>query len=136
MDLDDVCEEIRAALDDVPDLTVPELGVTRVHGPTAFVGYPEEIKYDQTYGRGCDEFSDLMVAVVVPDGADARSVRKTLARYADGAGPHSVKARIEGYAYDACDSVHVARCRFETGKAAGAPVIVAEFYCRVIGEGA
>jgi hypothetical protein len=73
--------------------------------PAAIVGWPDQITYDATMARGMDQMT-FPVWVVVGR-VDARSARDTLAAYMDGAGPSSVKTKLDRGIYSACDSVRV-----------------------------
>lgn len=136
MDLEDVSEEIRTALDTITDLRVPPWGVERIPSPAAVVALPERINFDETYGRGKDAYEDLAVVVLVAQ-PESRASRKTIAAYADGSGAKSVKAVLEGYAWTACESVHVAWCEFDASATyAGTPYLAAIFHLDIIGKGA
>ena len=77
------------------------LGIRRVYGwpilsvtpPAALVGYPEEITYDNTKGRGSDRLT-FPVFVVVGQVAD-KAARDTLSGYIDPESSLSVKTALE-----------------------------------------
>jgi hypothetical protein len=137
MNLADVAEEIRAALDTIAGLRVPEWGEQRINPPAALVMLPERISYDETYGRGCDRYPDVEVLVLVPNPTTWRAVQD-LAPYADGSGSKSVKQAVEAYPYTACDpgAVRVAWCEFDVVKYADVPYLAAIFHLDITGDGA
>jgi hypothetical protein len=136
MNLDDVVEELRAALDTITDLRVPEWGVKAVTPPAALVALPQRIEFDQSYVRGTDQYPDLEVFVLVANPADRRSVRD-IAPYCAGAGPKSVKQAIESYPYTSCHpgSVRVVTCEFESVEFAKVPYLAAIFHVDLTGDG-
>jgi hypothetical protein len=135
MDLEDVSEEIRAALDTITDLRVPDWGVERISPPAAIVALPDRINFDETYGRGKDKYEDLAVVVLVAK-PEARVSRKTIAAYVDGSGVKSVKQVLEGYAWTTCESVHVAWCELDASATyAGTPYLAAIFHIDIFGKG-
>jgi hypothetical protein len=137
MDLNDVVGEIRAALDTIAGLRVPEWGVQSITPPAALVLPPERIDFDDTYGRGKDRYPDMEAVVLVANPTTWRAM-EMLAPYADGSGAQSVKAAIEGYAFTACDpeSVRVAYVEFEVATYAGTPYLAAIFHIELTGTGA
>lgn len=136
MNLDDVAEELRAALGTIAGLSTPEWGVQRLSDPpAAVVALPEEVTYDLTYGRGGDRIGDWQVLVLVPHPTKPEA-RTAIAAYADGSGTQSVKAAIEGHTYTACSSVTVVRAEFDAVTFAGTEYLAAMFHLDVVGEGA
>lgn len=134
MNLDDVANELRAALTTIDGLNVPEWGVQRITPPAAVVALPERIDYDATYSRGADRIEDWVVLVLVARPADPEA-RKAIAEYADGSGPRSVKAAIEAYAFTACDSVTVTSAEFDPVTYAGTEYLAAMFHLDITGRG-
>lgn len=137
MDLYAVMGEVGTALKTITGLRVESWGIKTVHVPAAVITLPEEIIFDQTYGRGSDKISDLLVFVMVGDARRDDSV-KQLAAYCAGSGAKSVKAKVEAYAYtpSVCHSVVVTKCLFPDVTYAGAPYLAAEFHLDIIGPGA
>ncbi|MFJ8687194.1 hypothetical protein [Micromonospora wenchangensis] len=133
MDLEAVVDEVRAALGAIAGLSRPEWGVQRIHSPAAVISLPE-IAYDQTYGRGSDQF-DLPVLVLVarPTSPEAR---REIAEYAAGAGPRSVKAAVEAHQYTAADEVTVVSAEFDVVTYAGNDYLAAQFNLEIVGRGA
>ncbi|MFI6763871.1 hypothetical protein ACIBF5_32600 [Micromonospora sp. NPDC050417] len=134
MNVADIADEVRAALDTIEGLHVPEWGVKRASGETALVTLPEQIEYDTTYGRGTDRIPDLEVIILVPRPTTPEAVR-AVAKYADGSGDHSVKAVVEAYAYTACDAVRVASAEFDVATYAGTEYLAALFHLDITGQG-
>jgi hypothetical protein len=137
MDLTDVIDDIRGALDTITGLRVPEWGVQKISPPAALIMPPERIDYDETYGRGKDRYPDIEVMVMVANPTTWRAFQE-LAPYLDGSGAKSVKAAIEAYAYTACDpqSVRVAWAEVDVVAYAGTPYLAAIFHTELIGNGA
>ena len=134
MNLDDVAEEIRAALGTIDGLSTPEWGVQRIHPPAAVIALPEEVTYDLTYGRGMDRIEDWQVLVLVANPTRPEA-RRQIARYADGAGAQSVKAAIEAHEYEHCDSVTVKSAAFDVVSYAGTEYLAVMFPLDVAGKG-
>lgn len=135
MNIEQVAEELRTALGTIAGLNVADWGVQRVHPPAALVSLPERVDYDQTYGRGSDQLSDVVVLVLVARPADPEA-RKAIAAYADGSGARSVKAAIEAGAYTSCDEVHVTSAEFDVVTYAGTEYLAAMFHLDITGKGA
>jgi hypothetical protein len=136
VDLEAVCTEIQAALGNIAGLRLPPWGVESVEPPAAIIALPEEIVYDETYGRGKDRYPDLPVVVLIGAPED-RASRKSLAAYAAGSGDRSVKAALETYAWTTCESVHCGRAEFGLdAEYAGVPLLAAIFHLDVLGKGA
>jgi hypothetical protein len=136
MNVQEVMDEIGAKLDTITGLRVFAYAPDDVPVPAAIVGLPEDIQFDQTYGRGSDEM-DVPVWVLVAVNAD-RSSSKELAAYLNGSGSKSVKTKLDSKAnntYTKCDTVRVTRA--ETGPIpyAGAIYLGAEFTVHITGSG-
>ncbi|MFI6763851.1 hypothetical protein ACIBF5_32485 [Micromonospora sp. NPDC050417] len=134
MNVADVADEVRAALDTIQGLHVPEWGVKRASGETALVTLPERIEYDATYGRGTDRIPDLAVIILVPRPTTPEAVR-AVAKYADGSGDHSVKAAVERHTYTACDTVRVASVEFDIATYVATEYLAAMFHLDITGKG-
>lgn len=135
MDLYAVMGEVGNALKTITGLRVAAWGAKTINVPAAVVALPDEILFDQTYGRGSDKISDLLVFVMVGDARRDDAV-KTLAAYCAGSGAKSVKAKVEAYAYTTAHTVVVTKCLFPDVTFAGAPYLAAEFHLDIIGLGA
>lgn len=135
MNLDDVANEVRTALDTIAGLHVPEWGVQRLSSlPAGLVTLPEQITYDATYGRGADQITGMGVIILVPHPSKPEA-RRSIAVYADGSGPKSVKAAVEAYAYTSCDSLRVASAEFDVASYAGTEYLAAMFHLDITGQG-
>lgn len=62
MIVSDVMDELAARLSSIPDLRVHDMPMGTVSPPAVLIGYPEEIVYGMTGGRGMDQ---MMVPVIV-----------------------------------------------------------------------
>lgn len=106
MILVDVANDLRDALKTIDGLRVPPWGVEQVSPPAALVGMPDTIQYDATKQRGFDRFPDWQISVLLARHGE-RVSQKQIAAYMDGSGPFSVKAAIEAWEYESCDTVRV-----------------------------
>ncbi len=136
MNLDDVAEELRAALKTIDGLRVPPWGVESVTSPAALVGLPVRIEYDDTWQRGSDRYPDVEVYILAGKPED-RTSREILAPFCAGAGVRSVKQAVESFAYTSCDrqSVRVVSCEFEAVRFAGVAYLAAIFHIDLTGDG-
>jgi hypothetical protein len=104
--------QIATQLDTIAGLRCFPWSAGKIVPPAAVVGWPEEITYDATYGRGMDTLT-LPVIVVAGRPTDRQTVA-LLAKYADGSGAASVKAVVEaGSAYTAFEAVRVTSVEFD-----------------------
>lgn len=134
MNLADVMSEIGDALDSISGLRVARAPAGSIQAPAAVVGLPDELAFDQTYGRGTDR---LKVPVVVAVGRpQERTTVERLGRYADGSGAESVKQVLEGWAWTTCDFVHVVSVAFDVVRIGGTDYAGALFTLDVVGDGA
>lgn len=135
MDLYAVAEEIRTTLATITGLRVPPWGVEAVQVPAALVTLPEQVDFDETYGRGKDRYPDLQVVILVGV-PEERASLKALAAYVAGSGAKSVKAVLEARAWTTCESVRAVSCDFPRATYAGTPYLAAAFHLDIIGRGA
>lgn len=126
-------DEVGARLDTITGLRVTAYPPERLTPPAGFVGYPEDIEYDQTYGRGTDKMS--LPVVIVEKLTPARSVRKRLTDYAAGSGARSVKAVLEGGSYTTFHVIVVQRVDFDPVTITGVDMLAAVFTCDIQGSG-
>lgn len=133
MNLELVMDEIAARLDTIAGLRVKPEPPEQLTPPAGFVGYPESIEYDQTYGRGSDRIT--LPVVIVEKLTPARAVRKRLTDYVAGVGAKSVKAVLEGSTYTQFHVIIVVRVDFEAVKIAGVDMLAAVFTCEIAGSG-
>jgi hypothetical protein len=137
MDLFAVMAEVATALRTLPNMAgrVTEWDVGTVSGNSMLVTLPDSIDFDQTYGRGSDKFSDMIVMLLLPRG-NVRAAYKTMGPYVKGSGASSVKQVLEAYAYTTCDRAIVTRCGFdEVADRAGTPYLAASFHLDIYGNG-
>jgi hypothetical protein len=135
MDLAVVMDDLGSALGRIDGLRVFPFSADKVAPPAAVVLWPERIDYDATMTRGSDRIT-MPVAVLVGR-VDQRSARDALARYMDGAGPHSVKAAVESFTgQTSWDSARVKTATPDSFTSGGVDYIGALFTIDIIGRGA
>jgi hypothetical protein len=128
-----VMQQIGARLDTIAGLRVYDYPADSISPPAAVIAYPDEINFDETYGRGMDR---LTLPVLLIEGkASDRASRNNLVPYADGAGAKSIKAVVESGTYTAFDEVRVARCEFDVVRIAGVDYAAALFDLDIGGKG-
>jgi hypothetical protein len=133
VNLYDVQEEISTALQRIDGLRRFAYGPQRITPPAAMVGWPANLEFDQTMGRGSD--SVTLPLFICVGHIDARASRINLAKYLQGSGSHSVKAAIDAFTFSACDSAVCARARVEMVGVADVEYLSAVFEIEVYGEG-
>jgi hypothetical protein len=133
VNLADVMDQVADRLDTISGLRTFAYPADSVVPPVAVVGYPEQIVFDATYGRGSDQIS-LPVWVLVGK-VSARSTRDLIAPYAAGSGPSSVKEVLESGDYTAFDSLQVTVVEFDVLKVAGGDFLAAGFNLDIAGKG-
>lgn len=133
MHLAQVMDDLGEALETISGLRVHPFWSQRITPPAVVVQWPENVEFDVTYRRGGDRvtFPVSVLAGLV----DARSTRDRLARFADGAGPDSIKQAIERSSAPSYHSAHVSRVDFEMISVAGVDYMAATFDVDVIGSG-
>jgi hypothetical protein len=134
MNLAEVMQQVADQLDTIDGLRVFGYPPDAVDSPAGIVSYPDEIVFDQTYGRGMDRIT-LPVFVVVARVSD-RATREHIGRYVDGSGASSVKAVVEGGTYTAFDSVRVTGAEFDVVSIGGTEYLSARFTLDIAGKGA
>lgn len=134
MRLDAVMDEVARVLAQITGLRVTAYPPQSLSTPAGYVSYPQSIDFDQTYGRGEDQFTDLPM-VLVADKVTERSARDRVAGWACGDGPKSVKARMEAHTWESCDDLTVTSCEFDVETIAGTPYLAALFKATVVGPG-
>lgn len=134
MNLDDVMTEAAGVLAEITGLRVFDYPPNTLSAPAGYVSYPRSIDLDETYGRGSDQFTDLPF-VLVAGKVTTRAARDTVAGWAAGDGPKSVKARMEAHAWESCDDLTVHTVEFDTELIGGVPYLAALFKSIVVGPG-
>lgn len=129
-----VMDQIGAALETIPGLRVYPWTANKITPPAAIVDLPDTINYDETYGRGTDRC--VITVTVAVGGISARASRDKIAQYANGSGPHSVKAAIEAHTFTACDTPAVPAAEFVVVTFAAVQYLGAQFNIEVHGRGA
>ena len=133
MNLELVMEELGDRLDTIAGLRVHKQPPEKITPPGGFVGYPETIDYDQTYGRGSDKIT--LPVVIVEKLTPARAVRKRLTDYVAGTGAKSVKAVLESGTYTQFHVITVQRVEFDAVTIGGVDMLAAVFTCDIQGSG-
>ncbi len=137
MDVKAVAEEIAAKLDTIAGLRAFSYPVGQLPLPGAVVGLPDDIAFDQTFGRGSDAMT-FPVWVMVGRG-DERAAALELMPYLDGSGTKSVKAALDSKRltneYASCDTVTVTRAETGSYTYNGVDTFGAEFTVEVTGSG-
>lgn len=134
MDVGAVMDDLGQALGSIDGLRVHPYWADRITPPSAVVGFPDPLTFDVTMGRGADRQTfpvHLCVGKV-----DARTSRDRVAQYADGSGPHSVKAAVEGWASTVWDVATVKSAEFGAVTIGGTDYLSATFQIEIIGTGA
>ncbi len=135
MDFADVVDELAVRLSVIAGLRIHTDDSGPVSGDSAIFGYPEDITFDYSKGRGLDRMTlDFMVVVPNPT---SRSTRNRLAKYCTGSGEFSAKAALEST--DALPaSFHTVRVngvQFGTVTIAGTVYMAALFTIDITGKG-
>lgn len=143
MDLFAVMAEVATALRTLPAPTgmagtlagrVFDWNVGKISSPGVIVGLPDTVDFDQTYGRGQDKFTDLVVMLLLAKG-DQRSAQIYMGPYVAGSGTRSVKAKLDAYTWTACHRAVVRSVTFEDVEYAGVPYLAASFHTDIWGSG-
>jgi hypothetical protein len=137
MDVKAVAEEIAGKLATITGLRAFAYPVDQLPLPGALVGLPDDIAFDQTYGRGSDEMTFTLWVMV--DRADDRAAVAQLMPYLNGSGAKSVKAKVESTTantYTSCDTVTVTTAVTGAYTYNGVDTFGAEFTVTVTGSGA
>ena len=136
MNVKALAEELAGKLGAIEGLRAFGYPVARLPFPGAIVGLPDEITFDQTYGRGSDRLT-VPVWVMVAR-SDERAAALALMSYLDGSGAKSVKAALDSTndnVYTECDEVTVTTAVPGTYTYNGVDAFGAEFTVDVTGQG-
>lgn len=106
--------------DHVPETVAP---------PTAIVGYPEEVTYDETYGGAAD--SCVIPVTVLVGKVTGRVSRNSLGPYLTGSGPSSIRAAINGNLGGTVADARVAKAKIEAITFNGVEYVGATFRVEV-----
>ncbi len=129
-----VMDEVAALLEQVTGLRVYPYPPPSINAPAGYVSYPRSIDYDQTYGRGTDQYTDLPIVLLAGKATD-RSARDTVAGWCAGSGPDSIKQLLEEHKWVGCDDLTIATCEFDVELLAGIPYLQAMFKATIEGPG-
>ncbi|HZO67756.1 MAG TPA: hypothetical protein VFB74_22390 [Kribbellaceae bacterium] len=133
MNLAAVMDAVSARADTIAGLRCYAWPVAKVTPPALIVSYPEDITFDETYGRGMDRMT--LPAVAVVGKASDRTARDLVAAYCNGSGASSVKQVLESGTYTAFHHVRVASIEFDVVSIAGVDYIAALFTLDIAGSG-
>lgn len=134
MNLGDVMDQVAERLDTIAGLRVFAFPPDNLAPPAAWIAYPAAYTFDATYGRGMDRITDLGVVVAVGKVSD-RSTRDLISEYTDGSGAKSVKAVLQGGAYNAFDGLRVTEVTFDVITRGGTDYLAALFTLDIAGKG-
>lgn len=137
MNLGAVMDEIAERLRQAPTLAGRTFAYppATVSPPAAIVTYPTDGTFDETYGRGVDRMTGVVVVLV--GRPTERQTRDNLTRYIDGSGTESVKQLVDGEDgdYTACDGVRVASWETDVHTIGGTDYLAAVFSLDIYGPG-
>lgn len=134
MNLGDVMDEVAVVLSGITGLQVLAYPPRSVTPPSGYVSYPLSIDFDETYGRGQDQFTDLPM-VVLAGKADEKSARDNVAVWTAGTGVGSVKALMEAHAWTTCDDLTVTGAGFGVEQIGVIDYLAVIFKATVVGPG-
>jgi hypothetical protein len=134
MRLDLVMDEVASVLREITGLNVFPYPPESLTPPAGYVSYPRSIDMDGTYGRGEDQFTDLPI-VLVASKVMTLAARETVAAWASGDGPKSIKAFMEAHSWTTCDDLTVTSGEFDVEKIAGVDYLAVMFKATVVGPG-
>lgn len=134
MRLNDVMDEIAKALSQVTGLRVFAYPPPTLSPPAGYVSYPTSVDFDEEYQRGGDQFTSLPV-VLLASKVTTRAARDTVAAWASGDGPRSVKRALEAWTWTTCDDVTINSAEFDVEKVAGVDYLAVMFKATVVGPG-
>lgn len=136
MNIQTVKIEIATLLKTIAGLRVFEWDVGSASPPLAVLGWPEDVQYVQTYGRGQTRVPDLPVMIAISRSSD-RAAAGQLGAFLDETGSQSIPGKIESRAgsWVACDVVTVTSAKIMTVTLAGVDYLAAEFHLDITGKG-
>jgi hypothetical protein len=133
MNLADVMDQLAERLDSISGLNAFPFPPDHIDAPAAIVDYPEEVTFDETYGRGMDRMRVPVVLVVAR--RDERSTRDELAAFCNGSGARSVKQVLESGDYTAFDTIRVVDINIDPFTIAGVEYVGGLFTLDIAGPG-
>jgi hypothetical protein len=128
--------DLGAVMQAIADRLVAAGVVTRAYGypvgsvqpPCAVVGYPEELDFDATFGRGSDRA--VLPVWIVAGATHDRTTRDVLSAYI-GDGARSVKAALEPNVGGAVQTARVTDCQVEKLPIGAVEYMAAKFMIEV-----
>ena len=136
MDVQAVAAEIATKLDTITGLRAFGYPPGQAPFPCGVVVLPDDVTYDETYGRGSDAMTFPVFVFVSRN--DDRTAALELMPYLDGSGSKSVKTAVDSTntnAYSECDTVTVQRAETGAYTYNGVDCYGAEFTVYVTGSG-
>jgi hypothetical protein len=112
VNIEDVSDQIAARLKTITGLRVHQDDPGSIDPPCVAIALPEDVQFDQTYGRGSDRIAWSFALMVARVDQDKARLTRRLAPYLAGAGPQSIKQVIEsddGNLYDRYTAFHTVR---------------------------
>jgi hypothetical protein len=134
MRLNAVMDEVAQVLEQITGLRVFPYPPEKIVPPAGYVSYPASVDFDEAYGRGEDAFRDLPI-VLVASKVTTRTARDTVAAWASGDGPKSIKRAMEAHTWTTCDDLTITSCEFDVETIGGVPYLAAMFKATVVGPG-
>lgn len=134
MNLNDVMDEVGQAMESITGLRVFPFPGASITPPAGYVSYPQSVDYDETYGRGVDQITDLSIVLLAGD-VYTKQARDLVAEWASGNGPKSVKKAIESWPWSSCDDVTITSCEFDGETISGVLYLAANFKATITGPG-
>lgn len=136
MNVQTVKTEIATTLKTIAGLRVYDWSIGSAPPPMGLVGWPDEIQYVQTYGRGSTRIPDLPVLIALGKASD-RTAATRLGAYLAETGAQSVPAILEARAgsWAACDVVTVTSAKIMVITLGAVDYLAAEFHLDITGKG-
>lgn len=129
LNLNAIMDAVGVRLRTIGDLRVYDYPPEAVAAPAAVVGFPDQIRYDQTFAGGVHALT--MTITVMVSGVSDRASRDALSAYADSTGGRSVKAAVDGTLDGAVKDACVGPADFITVEVGGVGYPAASFTVEV-----
>lgn len=137
MNVEDVAAEIGDKADTITGLRVFRFPPDKVPNRSFVVGLPDDITFDETYGRGSDAMT--FPAWVLLEKTNDRAAFAQLAKHLNGSGLDSIKAAVDSKRitneYTSCDTVTVRSAETGFYTWGGVEMMGAQFTITVTGSG-
>lgn len=102
--------------------------------PAAYVTYPQQMAYHQSYGRTMADIVGLPIVLLIGKPTEKR-VRDTVARWSAPDGVGSVVAALEEWEWTSCDDLTVTSAEFDVETVAGIDYMAVIFTATAVGPG-